>query len=70
MCAKWKRIDARKERKKAKREKEREGEFCVCVEVGSRKDIVTDMNIESTWQRPKQFITITLFVLLLTFFFF
>lgn len=45
MCAKWKRIDARKERK----QKEREGEFCVRLEVGSRKDIVTDMNVESTW---------------------
>lgn len=37
--------------KKERKQKEREGEFCVCVcvEVGSRKDIVTDMNIESTW---------------------
>lgn len=32
-----------------KERKQKEGEFCVCLEVGSRKDIVTDMNIESTW---------------------
>lgn len=39
-------LDEREERK----QKEREGEsVCVCVEVGSRKDIVTDMNIESIW---------------------
>lgn len=35
--------------KKERKQKEREGEFCVYVEVGSRKDIVTDMNIESIW---------------------
>lgn len=35
--------------KKERKQKEREGEFCVCLEVGSRKDIVTDMNIESIW---------------------
>lgn len=35
--------------KKERKQKEREGELCVCLEVGSRKDIVTDMNIESTW---------------------
>lgn len=46
-------LDEREERK----QKEREGEFCVCLEVGSRKDIVTDMNIESIWQRQKLFIT-------------
>lgn len=36
MCAKWKRIDARKERRK----KEWEGGriLCVCLEVGSRKE--------------------------------
>lgn len=42
----------------------------MCLEVGSRKDIVTDTNVESIWQRQKQFITITLFVLLSNFFFF
>lgn len=34
--------------KKERKQKEREGEF-MCLEVGSRKDIVTDMNIESIW---------------------
>lgn len=58
-----------KERKKTKK-RTRENSVCVCLEVGSRKDIVTDMNIESIWQRQKLFITITLFSYLLTFFFF
>lgn len=50
MCAKWKRIDARKERKKAKREG---GRISVCLEVGSRKDIVTDMNVLNQYGRDK-----------------
>lgn len=35
--------------KREGKKRAREGEFSVCVEVGSRKDIVTDMNVESIW---------------------
>lgn len=35
--------------KKESKKRGSENSVCVCLEVGSRKDIVTDMNIESIW---------------------
>lgn len=57
----------KKESKKRGREN-----LCVCLEVGSREDIVTDMNVESIpmVETNDSLPNITLFILLLTFFFF